>query len=428
MSRDMKSILNSPIYSQAAEWLIELREGEVDVRTCEELDSWFRESPQHIRAYLELSAVWEDGANSELDRSYSTEELVAIARGASAVVSLDGKPLAENRPHDSADPSAGVVLPRALSSAAAELPPVQTTSSGALKQPWRPAWVAAILVACLVVGGRYAYNQRNITYTTAVGEQRFVRLTDGSTLELNSRSGVRIHFSDSQRDVDLIEGQALFHVAKDPMRPFIVHSDTTEVRAVGTQFDVYRMHSGTVVTVVEGRVAVLSPLLKSGLSQNRMVTQGPLTPLSNKTNVPPTPKRNGAFGAGADSKDVRQTGALLPDPSVLASSTDAIFLDGGEQVIVSSQGPVSPTRANTAVAIAWTQHQLVFDATPLSEVAREFNRYNTRQLSIADPALRGIRITGVFSSVDSTSLVKFLRAQPDIDVRETNEGILIVKR
>src|SRR5579862_5141165 len=80
MSPDSKSILNSPIYEQAAEWLIELREGEIDVPLRERLDAWFRESPQHIRAYLELSALWEDGADPDLDRAHSTEELIALTR------------------------------------------------------------------------------------------------------------------------------------------------------------------------------------------------------------------------------------------------------------------------------------------------------------------------------------------------------------
>src|SRR6185312_16380584 len=60
------------------------------------------------------------------------------------------------------------------------------------------------------------------------------------------------------RDVELIEGQALFAVAHDVARPFIVSAGNAAVRAVGTQFDVYRKQTGTTVTVVEGRVAVSS--------------------------------------------------------------------------------------------------------------------------------------------------------------------------
>ncbi len=82
------------------------------------------------------------------------------------------------------------------------------------------------------------------TYATGIGEQRSIVLADGSTVDLNSRSKIRIRFSSERRGVELIEGQALFKVAKDHARPFVVDSDGTRVRAVGTQFDVYRKRRG----------------------------------------------------------------------------------------------------------------------------------------------------------------------------------------
>ena len=91
-----------------------------------------------------------------------------------------------------------------------------------------------------------------------MGEQRSIQFEDGSTVDLNSRSKIRVKYSKQERDVELIEGQALFHVAHDTSRPFIVAVGATRVRAVGTQFDVYKKSNGTVVTVVEGRVAVYS--------------------------------------------------------------------------------------------------------------------------------------------------------------------------
>src|SRR5258708_14766281 len=95
-------------------------------------------------------------------------------------------------------------------------------------------------------------------YITALGEQRSIQFADGSTVELNSRSKISVKYSQQESDVDLLEGQAVFHVAHDVSRPFIVAVGATRVRAVGTQFDVYKKSNGTVVTVVEGRVAVYS--------------------------------------------------------------------------------------------------------------------------------------------------------------------------
>ncbi len=94
-----------------------------------------------------------------------------------------------------------------------------------------------------------------------IGEQRSIALADGSTLELNSRSKVRVRYSEHERALELLEGQALFRVAKDTSRPFIVSCDGTRVRAVGTQFDVNKKRGGTVVTVVEGQVSVVSSVI-----------------------------------------------------------------------------------------------------------------------------------------------------------------------
>jgi transmembrane sensor len=92
------------------------------------------------------------------------------------------------------------------------------------------------------------------SYSTGIGEQRTIQLMDGSTVELNARSKVEVRLTERRRDVALIEGQALFHVAKDKLRPFVVRAGEAEVRAVGTEFDVYKKQAETVVTVVEGRV------------------------------------------------------------------------------------------------------------------------------------------------------------------------------
>src|SRR5258706_2080307 len=126
-------------------------------------------------------------------------------------------------------------------------------------RPTRAALAMAasiLLVSGLSMVSRYVLHSTP-SYSTDVGEQRSLVLEDGSTVELNSRSRIRVAFNNTERSVHLMEGQALFHVARNPARPFVVHSGSARVRAVGTEFDVYRRATGTVVTVVEGRVAVL---------------------------------------------------------------------------------------------------------------------------------------------------------------------------
>jgi transmembrane sensor len=233
------------------------------------------------------------------------------------------------------------------------------------------------------------------TYATQVGEQRSISLADGSMIELNARSQVRIRFSKEQRSVDLIEGQALFHVAKDRARPFVVTSDGTQVRAVGTEFDVYQKHGGTIVTVVEGRVAIV----REGLA---------------------APENSDGLTSGS------ATPNLSLHPDVDASSPvvpGIVYLSAGEQLTVTPKVEKKTTHPNVVAATAWTQHRLVFDAATLGDVVEEFNRYNARPLVLHDTALASFPISAAFSSTDPASLVRFLQAQPGIRVTTSSDEI-----
>lgn len=242
--------------------------------------------------------------------------------------------------------------------------PVRRLVSGAL---------AASVLALLVCGWLYVQHD---TYSTEVGEQRAITLADGSVVELNAKSRIRLHFSSAERGVELIEGQALFRVAHDTARPFIVNSGSARIRAVGTQFDVYRKSNDTTITVVEGRVAV-----------------------------------------------ARTASPATTDKSL--ESISPLLLSAGEQVSVSAAGSARPVAIDPARATAWTQKRLIFSSTPLFEVAEEFNRYNTRPLVLDGPDIAALRINGVFSSTDPMTLLAFLREQPGVSVTESEKEIRV---
>jgi transmembrane sensor len=345
--------MNTQIYEEASDWIVKNREGDLDAIAKRRFDDWLRESPQHVRAYLEVSSIWEGVSSLDPNRNVGAEELIARARAQDSVVPY---------PRPSA--------PRASLARVAR----------------RGRWYALAASIALATLGAWFYSERN-TYSTAVGEQRSIVLTDGSTIELNSRSRVRVRYSNEERGVDLLNGQALFEVAKNPARPFVVHSDATLVKAVGTQFDVYRKPAGTMVTVVEGRVAVM-------------------------------PEPEALRDARSGSNEERNN----PQPlSVLVSA--------GEQLLVTQATVTPPKRANVAAATAWTRRNLVFESSSLSEVAEEFNRYNSRPLVIDNPAaLADFHVSGVFSSVEPALLVRFLRTQPEIVVEETDKEIRISKK
>jgi len=244
-------------------------------------------------------------------------------------------------------------------------------------------FVGIVTAACVVASIlTWIMLREHDNYSTDIGERRSVTLSDGSTIDLNARSRIRVRFSNGERDVELIDGQALFQVAQDKARPFVVHSGATQVRAVGTQFDVYRKKSGTTVTVLEGRVAIFEQTSTSPASSPRVYAE-------------------------------------TPEPTIVAA---------GEQVTVTGQAVTPPKHADVAVATSWTRRQLVFEGARLGDVAEDFNRYNRQQLVIESPGLQDFHISGVYSSTDPASLIRFLRAQPGIDVVETEQEVRVTRK
>jgi transmembrane sensor len=263
-------------------------------------------------------------------------------------------------------------------------------------------------------------------YATALGEQRSIQFADGSTVELNSRSKIRVKYSKQERDVELLEGQALFHVAHDVSRPFIVAVGATRVRAVGTQFDVYKKSNGTVVTVVEGRVAVYSaptsgeaptlPVAGQALPQSPGATASRLAPS-------PTSRARNASPPSASGSTLPPEGEpARQDP---LPSTSSYLVSAGEQLTVTPEAAQKSANPNIASATAWREREIVFESATLTDVAEEFNRYNKRQLVIEDPWLYGFHISGLFSSTDPDSLIKLLRQRQGVKVTETSDEIRV---
>jgi transmembrane sensor len=105
------------------------------------------------------------------------------------------------------------------------------------------------------------------------------------------------------------------------------------------------------------------------------------------------------------------------------------LLAAGQQVTVSrGAGVEMSSNADVAAATAWTQKQIVFNATPLSDVVDEFNRYNARQLVITDAKIANTKISGEFSSTNPDSLLKGLDALKKFNIHETPSRIEISSR
>ncbi len=394
--------LSPQILDEASTWFIEFRAGSLTGGARDEFMQWLRRSPDHIRAYLEISETYVRLPTSDAVPPSETERLIAHvgSRLTGGIVPFNDR----------------VALP----------PPGPTNP--VRPRPWR-AWAVAASALLLVGGavGAYLWTQRGL-YTTGAGEERTVTLVDASRIELNARTRLRVIYSTHEREIQLLEGQALFRVAKDSARPFVVHSGVATVRAVGTQFDVYRKDSGTTVTVLEGRVAVYST------ARADQTTDGsePANTGSNAASPHPLPTalpRDSHPGSGSPGLS---TATASPDSASNSSPFDpagsaAIFLSAGEQLTVSRGGAVAqvPHAANVSAVTAWTRGQLEFQETALAEVADEFSRLSPRRLVIEDEELRDFKISGVYSSVDPASLILFLRNQPDLEVTESGDEIQV---
>jgi transmembrane sensor len=411
---DPRLKLNTQIYEEACEWFMDCRAGDLDDAARAALDCWLRKSPEHLRAYLEIAAIWDEGLSLDPKGKFDRDTLIAQA-------ALDHDNVVELPPLRSAEPPRQDLAAQGMPDASVPLEPTarpeaqsppqwppQAPSQALTQSPpesparrrFRARRLAAIAACLLATAGAalvYLDLHQPPTYSAAIGEQRSLTLADGSTVELNSRSKMVVRYSRGERRVELVQGQALFRVAKDAARPFIVKTGDTLVRAVGTEFDIYQKRAGTVVTVVEGRVAILTDYAIA------------LDP------------RARAAGAGAPAE------SNLAFPSVAPRQVGNIMVAAGEQLMVTPKVIRVAEHPNVANATAWTQRRLVFESASLADVADEFNRYNGRQLVVADPTLETFHVSGVFSSTDPASLIRFLRARPELHLVETESEIRIEK-
>ncbi len=212
----------------------------------------------------------------------------------------------------------------------------------------RRRWLAAggALAAATIVGvaGYESLSLRG-RVVTRKGDIRRAPLADGSAVTLNTDTAIRSAFSGEMRRVDLLRGEALFDVAKDPARPFVVVAGEVRVRAVGTSFTVRTHDDGQIdVLVREGVVEVWrgkggAPLRLAAQMATRVEASGPLRAVQ-----------------------------------VAASTVEN--------------------------ATAWRQGQIDLDGLTLGEAAAEFARYSDRRIIVDDPAVARLKMTGLFSASD----------------------------
>lgn len=376
---------------EATQWWNRLsidRAGEVSRGDRELFTQWLRESPLHVAELLRIAHV-----HDALERFKLWSE---VETDGAAADSLNVIPL-----HEASDGSVDVVPGR--SPATNESDHVDAAGT---HRPRRTMWaIAASLCFLAVLSGWLVLANRGQVIQTELAERRQVMLDDGTVVQLEPETTLRVSFEEHERRVVLERGRALFRVTKDAQRPFLVHTGDTSVRAVGTAFGVERGTRGVVVTVAEGKVAV-------GSSKRNAPASVPADE-RNDTSIPAGARR----AASGSSATVDPQGG-------------EVFLTAGQQLTVHSSGAVDEVHSvDTTRALAWAQGRLVFENDTLADVVSVFNRYNRTQLRVSDAHLAARRVSGVFEATDLDTLLAFIgESGGDITITHSDAQIVIGSR
>jgi transmembrane sensor len=354
--------VRAAIAEQAGEWFALNGEGPLDAQDSAALAAWLKASPVHIEEFLGVSAIARDLREARTHPQYSLEAILARAR-------------AEQQPT--------VRSLRARDGFAVRARPSRPWLAGAV------AMAAGVVLSLGLFSWREARHAAQppvaaripeLRFETGHGEQLNRRLADNSVLHLNTDSAVTIRYGKTERLVTLTAGQAGFEVAHAPDRPFRVLAGSAEIIDIGTKFDVRLEQDSTVVTVVEGRVEVgLSPM--------------------------------------------RETPGTNPGRPQAARFVE---LAAGQQVSVAEgEWPAVPITVDVQNTTAWLRQEIVFDHEPLERVAAEYNRYTTKPIEIATPALRNLQISGAFATNDPDAFIAFLRSLKGVRVEVTPTRISV---
>jgi transmembrane sensor len=255
------------------------------------------------------------------------------------------------------------------------------------------ACAAAVMFAALWWWQRPAAGARAQTHATTVGGYERIALEDGSIVELNAGSEIRVRYTAAERRVQLVRGEAHFTVAKNPARPFRVTAGTIAVRAVGTAFDVRLEGHEVAVLVTEGRVQIEHP-------------PAPLSP------VPPAP----APVVSAGERVVLSVAPAMP-------AAPAPALPAPPPPVVQKVAP-----AVIRQVLAWQGPRLLFIETPLAEVVAQFNAHNAVKLELADPALATLPVGGSFQAENVEAFVRLLALNRDLVVDRPDPARLVIRR
>ena len=310
----------------AADWLVRLQSADLTEAEALAFDGWLTDHPGNAGAYDRVLSV--------------TLELEAAAPRIARV--LQATPLRRSTP---------------------------------MRRGWLAAGglAAAATLAMAVMPFSALRPASTQTYITARGEHRTVRLADGSVLDLNAGSTLSVTLARDQRQVTLVQGEAVFDVAPDKARPFLIAAGDRTVRVVGTRFDVRRRDGQLSVTVERGLV------------------------------------------------EVRPT-----EGSATAGGSHAFRLHPGQRLDHAEGAPdVRVSAADPAQVFAWRTGRLIYRDQPLGDVIADLNQQFPRPIVLEDPALASTRVSGVLVLDDQAAVIRRLALLAPIKALPSARGVLL---
>ncbi len=234
----------------------------------------------------------------------------------------------------------------------------------------RIAAALTLISACSLGGYLYLSQPRETLYATAIGGHETVPLSDGTQIELNTDTRIRVSETKARRIVRLEKGEAFFDVKHNAARPFIVYAADHRIVDIGTQFRVHQQ-GGTV------RVAMLE-------------------------------------GSAEISKDTwRKSPAKLLLPGDMAVAT--------AQTVAVTKHPLKELESD----LSWRKGTLHFRHSTLAQVVAELNRYNSQQLQIDDPKVAALRISATISTTNLDGFIRLAQDVFNIRVRARDNAILL---
>ena len=309
------------IEAGAADWLARKRDfGDWSEADEAALDAWLAQSPAHLLAYARLEEAWK-----------SADRLFALRTSA----------------------------PQKPAAAKSKIPYLRIAAA-----------LTILGLAAVTMRGFGPHAPETRTFSTPVGGRQVLTLADGTQMELNTNTVLRVSLARDRRAIWLDKGEAYFQVTHDAARPFVIYANGRRITDLGTKF-VVRSGAGKLeVALVEGRVR-----LDAATDEPQAMT-------------------------------------------VLTAGDDAVASGNDTSV---TREPI----ARVLDKLGWRRGVITFDHTTLADAAAEFNRYNATKIVIADPAAASITIDGTFPTNGVAAFAEAARDTFKLHARQAGSEIVI---